>query len=61
MTKDIPCFHTIAALAFWEATAEDKHLDSEYVRKKAYAAYETAVKRNNELKKQLNQLPEAVE
>jgi hypothetical protein len=35
-----PCFLTIAAIEYWKATAINKHMDSDYVKEKAYAEYE---------------------
>ena len=50
--NSLDLFHSCAAWAYWEAKCEgaSKHLDSEYVRKKAYKYYEEEL-RNERLKK----------
>ena len=44
--QEAPDFHSIAWQQFFLAMLEGKHLDSEYVKQKAYEAYEWELKKN---------------
>jgi hypothetical protein len=45
MTEELDLFHYCALWAYVEAMQIDKHLDSDYVKRKAYRLYERELQR----------------